>query len=83
MSRTLTFALAAALLITDPTASLGVAATTTNQMGIDGAAFDRAFVEQMMKEHEEAIEQNAVELFQVDADHSTDNAVTAPAEKKL
>lgn len=83
MSRTLTFALAAALSITNPTASLTAIGTTTNQMGIEGAAFDRAFVEQMIKEHEEAIEHDAVELMQVDADHSDDSAVTAVADTKL
>ena len=56
MTRRLTFILAAALSIIDPAAALPAATTPANQMAIDGAAFDRAFVEQMIKDHEEAIE---------------------------
>jgi predicted outer membrane protein len=56
MSRKLTFLFAAVLSIIDPTAALPAGATPANQAAIDGEAFDRAFVERMIKEHEEAIE---------------------------
>ena len=56
MTRKLTFILAAALSIIDPAAALPAGAAQANQMAIDGAAFDRAFVEQMIKDHEEAVE---------------------------
>jgi len=56
MTRKLTFILAAALSIIDPAAALPAGAKPANQMAVDGAAFDRAFVEQMIRDHEEAVE---------------------------
>ena len=56
MTRKLTFILAAALSIIDPAAALPAGRTPATQMAIEGAAFDRAFVEQMIKDHEEAVE---------------------------
>ena len=64
MTRRLTFILAAALSIIDPAAALPAGATPVNQMAIDGAAFDRAFVDQLIKQEQE----EAVALVHVQAD---------------
>jgi uncharacterized protein (DUF305 family) len=48
--------LAATLSIIDPAAALPAGSKAANQLAVDGAAFDRAFVEQMIKDHEEAVE---------------------------
>ena len=56
MSRILMLALAAVLSMTDPTEPLKADATTMNLMALEGAAFDRAVVEQMLKDHQEAVD---------------------------
>ena len=55
MSRILIFALAAVL--STPVAPQQVPPTHSTLMALEGAAFDRAFVAQMIKDQEEAVEQ--------------------------
>ena len=46
-------------------------------MTLDGAAFDRAFIDQMVKDH-----QAAIDLFDEEADHGKDSELKEWAEKK-
>lgn len=56
MTRILIFALAAVLGVSSPTDSLKSGARTTNLNAVDeGAAFDRAFVAQLIKDEQEAV----------------------------
>ena len=57
MSRILIFALAAILSATGPMEFLNASATTTNTMAVEGEAFDRAFVAQLVKDEQEAVDQ--------------------------
>ena len=59
MTRILIFALAAVLSTADPTESLKASAPvtkTTNMTAIQGEAFDRAFVAQLVRDEQEAVD---------------------------
>ena len=57
MTRILIFALAAILGVSSPTDSLKIGARTTSPMAVDeGAEFDRAFVAQLVRAEQEAVD---------------------------
>jgi uncharacterized protein (DUF305 family) len=70
--RILAFALAV-LSMTDSSEPLnaGAATSKTNVLAIEGAAFDRAFTDQMIKDHQEAID-----LIHAQADDASQNKVS-------
>ena len=82
LSRSRNIALNAAALIVDLTLPLktdqaNLHPATANLMTLEGAAFDRAFIEQMVKDH-----QDAVDLFDEEADHGKDSDLKEWAELK-
>jgi putative membrane protein len=63
---------------TDPTVLLKPGAASTALATVEGPAFDRAFIDQMVKDHQEAFD-----LFKTEADEGKDAEIKDWAEKKL
>ena len=63
---------------TDPTVLLRPGAPTASLTSVEGPAFDRAFIDQMVKDHQEAFD-----LFHAQAEEGKDAEIKDWAEKKL
>jgi putative membrane protein len=63
---------------TEPFMKTGQGNATSDLIGLEGAAFDRAFIDRTVQAHQEA-----VDLFHTEADDGKDSEVAEWAEKKL